>query len=112
MSEKFKDFGSGVDTSNYEPISFQLHGERFECVKAVQGKILLDLLSKSKSEDPAIAAETITGFFSHVLTDESLARFDSLLVDKDRIVSVETLGEITGWVIEQLTNRPEQQPEL
>lgn len=112
MSEKFKDFGSGVDTSEYEAISFQLHGETFECVKAIQGKLLLDLVANSNSEDPAVAAETISTFFSHVLADESLVRFNALVTDKHRIVSVETLGEITGWIIEQLTNRPEQQPEL
>jgi hypothetical protein len=112
MSEKFKDFGSGVDTSNYEPISFQLHGEIFECVRAIQGKLLLDLVTKSRSDDPSVAAETITGFFSHVLTDDSLVKFNELVTDKDRIVTVETLGEITGWLIEQLTERPEQQPEV
>jgi len=34
-----------------------------------------------------------------------------LLHDKDKIVDVETLGEITGWLIEQYTNRPTQRPE-
>ncbi len=53
----------------------------------------------------------ITDFFNYVLTDESYVRFDALLESKDRIVPVEALGEIVGWITEQLTARPEAQPE-
>jgi hypothetical protein len=41
---KFKDFGSGPDLSKLEEISFQLYGEKFECIKAIQGRVLLDLV--------------------------------------------------------------------
>lgn len=108
---KFKDFGSGPDTTNSETISFQIHNETFECGKSVQGRVLLQLVSDSASEDPVVQSATIDKFFSHVLVEESLERFNALLVSKDRIVSVETLGEITGWLIEQYSNRPEEQPE-
>jgi hypothetical protein len=108
---KFRDFGSGPDLTNVEPISFSIHGETFECVKAVQGKVLLELVAKSKSDDPSEAASTIDNFFSQVLTDESYARFDALLLDKNRVVTVESLGEISGWLVEQFSDRPEEQPE-
>lgn len=109
---KFKDFGVGPDLSKLEEVSFQLHGETFTCVKAIQGKVLLNLVKDSASDDPVAAARVVDEFFSRVLTDESLARFNALLADKDKIVTVETLGEITGWIVEQLTNRPESQPEV
>jgi len=109
---KFKDFGSGPDLSALEEVTFQLHGETFTCVKAVQGKVLLSLVKDSASDDPAAAAAVVDGFFSKVLIDESLARFNTLILDKDKIVTVETLGAITGWIVEQLTNRPEAQPEV
>jgi hypothetical protein len=108
---KFKDFGTGPDLSNVEPITFALHGETFECKKAVPGKLLLSLVAKSKSEDPAEAAATIGDFFSKVLLSDSYTRFDALLEDPDRIVTVEQLGEITGWIVEQFGDRPEEQPE-
>lgn len=108
---KFKDFGSGPDLTNVEPITFSLHGETFECLKAVPGKVLLDLVAKSRSQDAADAAETVTSFFSKVLTEDSYKRFDALIGDPNRIVTVETIGEITGWVIEQLGDRPEELPE-
>jgi len=37
-------------------------------------------------------------------------RFNTLLDDPGKIVSVETLGEIIGWLIEEYSNRPNQQP--
>jgi hypothetical protein len=45
------------------------------------------------------------------LPAESYARFDALLEDEKKIVSVETLGEIIGWLIEEYSDRPNPQPE-
>ena len=111
MTNRFKDFGSGTDVQK-KPLSFKLHDEEFHCVPVLQGKLLLDLVVDSASEAPEAAAKVITSFFKQVLKDESFTRFDTLLSDKEKIVSVETLGEITGWLVEEYTNRPEEQPEL
>jgi hypothetical protein len=108
---KFKDFGAGPDTTTVEAPTFQIHGETFECIKAVQGKVLLQLVADSGSSDPVVQSAIIDKFFSHVLTEESLGRFNTLLTDKYKIVTVETLGEITGWLIEEYSERPEEQPE-
>ena len=107
---KFRDFGS-QDLENKESVSFMIHGEEFHCVKAIQGRVLLDLVAKSTSEDPAVQASVIDSFFSKVLQDESLERFNLLLEDKEKIVTTETLAEITTWLIEQYGERPNQQPE-
>jgi hypothetical protein len=108
---KFKDFGSGSNTVVTDPISFKIHEEEFHCVAALQGKTLLNFVSDSNSDDPAKQAQTIEKFFDYVLTDESSERFNALQETKDKIVSVDTLGEIIGWVVEQYTDRPEEQPE-
>lgn len=108
---KFKDFGSGADNIVSDPISFKLYEEEFHCVPALQGKTLLSFVADSNSEDPVTQAQTIEKFFDYVLTDESLERFNALQETKDKIVSVETLGEIIGWVVGQYTDRPEEQPE-
>lgn len=110
MTERFKDFGSG-EKSDKAPLKFKLHGEEFTCVAEIQGKVLLDMVSRSQSEDPAVAAAVVTDFFNKVLTDESLERFDALTVDKERIVTMETLSDIVAWLIEEYTGRPNQQPE-
>lgn len=107
---RFKDFGSG-SAEDSEPISFKLYGEDFDCYPQVQGKLLLNLVSDSSSEDPVKQSAIVTKFFEYVLKPESKVRFDALVEDPERIVSVDTLAEITGWLIEEYTNRPNQQPE-
>lgn len=108
---RFKDFGSGDTATNVEPLSFKLHDEEFHCVPRIQGKALLTIISDSTSDNPAVSTQVILNFFKNVLEDESLTRFNALLDDKHRIVSVELLGEITGWLVEEYSNRPETQPE-
>ena len=106
---RFKDFGAGKDVST-EPITFALHGETFECRPALQGQFLLHLMEQSGSDDASAQAAVVNEFFEEVLTEESYARFNALSKDPDRIVSVETLGEITGWLVSEYTERPTQPP--
>jgi hypothetical protein len=108
---KFKDFGSGTNSASVEPISFKIHGEDFHCVPALQGKVLLGFVADSGSNDPGKQASVIENFFDYVLTDDSLVKFNDLQATKDKIVSVETLGDIIAWIVEQYTDRPEEQPE-
>jgi hypothetical protein len=108
--KRFKDFGSGGQTEN-SPISFMLHGEEFVCIPQIQGKLLLDLVSESSSNDPVKSAGIVTKFFNYVLEDESTERFNKLLEDKHKIVSVEALADITAWLVQEYTDRPNQQPE-
>lgn len=105
---RFKDFGVGSPVEA-EPLSFKLHGEEFFAIPEIQGKFLIDLVKDSQGEDTAKSAAIILDFFKNVLTDESFERFDALLNSKDKIVSVDTLAEITGWLVEEYTNRPEAQ---
>lgn len=108
---RFKDFGSGSD-GDKSPVSFKLYGEDFTCVSQLQGKVLLDLVADSSGDDPAKNAQVIDTFFSAVLLDESFTRFSALLKDKEKIVTVETLANITGWLIEEYTSRPTSGPEV
>jgi len=108
---KFKDFGS-PSSGESEPISFTLHGEEFNCVPSVQGRVLLSIAADSGSEDPSAVAGVTEKFFGYVLTDESLERFNKLTSDKEKIVTVETLGEIVAWLVEQYADRPNLQPEV
>lgn len=109
---RFKDFGAGAKgNENSEPLSFKLHEETFHCVPQVQGKLLLELVADSSGDDAVKSAAVIDKFFGYVLEDESLVRFNKLIRDKHKIVTVETLADITGWLVEEYTNRPEEQPE-
>lgn len=107
-----KDFGSGPNLDNIEPLSFTLHGETFDCVKQIQGKVLLSLVKDANANDVARSADTVEKFFDNVLLPESAERFNALLVDPNRLVPVETLAEIVNWLMEEYAGRPEEQPEL
>lgn len=107
---KFKDFGVGPAQDAVEPISFKLHGQDFSCRAAVQGRLLLKLVASAN--DPIAGAESINAFFKMVLLEESYDRFEALCNDTDTIVSVETLGEIVGWLVEQYSDRPTSRPEV
>jgi hypothetical protein len=110
---RFKDFGKGKDdaSASKEPIKFALHGEEFECHPRLQGKTLLQFVELANSEDAGSSAKITRVFFEKVMSAETYERFNVLLDDPDKIVTVETLGEIIGWLIEEYSNRPNQQPE-
>ena len=112
MAGRFKDFGAGKGNDTpAEPLSFKLHGEEFHCMPRMQGKVMLSIVENSSDEDPGASARSIRTFFERVLTDESFKQFDALLDDKEKIVTVETLSEIVAWLLEEYSNRPNQQPE-
>jgi hypothetical protein len=110
MTTRFKDFG-GSKNENKEPVKFKLYNEEFSCKPAVQGKVLLELVSKTSDDNPSEMAKIITEFFSKVLLPDSLEKFNTLLEDEEKIVSVETLGEISSWLMEQYSDRPLGGPE-
>lgn len=111
MTDRFKDFGSGGN-SNKEPLSFKLYDQEFHCYPAIQGKVLLDLVAGTDGDDSGLAAaKSITVFFNTVLKPESRDAFNALLEDPEKIVTVETLGDITAWLVEEYSGRPTQQPE-
>lgn len=107
---RFKDFGAGTG-EKAEPLSFKLYNEEFHCMPRIQGKVMLEIVEMANTDDAATSAKTIRTFFNNVLLAESLIRFDSLIEDKEKIVSVETLSEIVGWLLEQYGDRPNSQPE-
>jgi hypothetical protein len=109
---RFKDFGSGSSDTPKDPISFKLFEEEFSCKPAIQGKVLMNLAVNSTSEDAGAAAQTLNDFFGYVLLEESNVRFQELLVDEHRIVTMDTLSDIVAWLIEEYTARPNQQPEV
>lgn len=109
-NKRFKDFGAGGEVSS-DPVVFRLYGEDFECYPNVQGKVLLDLVANSDDQDGAGMAKTMNLFFEAVVKPESKKRLDDLLMDPERVVGVDTLGEITAWLMEQYSARPTQQPE-
>lgn len=108
---KFKDFGDAGAGKDRESVSFKLHGEEFHTLNMIPGAVFIRIMGSSKDLTVASAAEATDEFFKGVLTEESYGRFAKLLASKDKVVEYETLSEISVWLMEQLTDRPEEQPE-
>lgn len=111
MTARYKDFGYGKAVENQAPIKFSLHGEEFECVPQIQGKVMLDLVASTSGGDGGETAKVISLFFGRVLRKESYVRFEALTNDQDKIVTVEMLSEIVSWLVGEYSNRPNPQPE-
>lgn len=107
---RFKDFGSPA-ANKAEPLTFRLYDEEFFAVANIQGKTLMNLVKNASVDDPAESAEMLIGFFEKVLLPESLVRFNALTEGQDKIVPVETLAEIVGWLVEEYSGRPEERRE-
>lgn len=107
---KFKDFGAPTAPGG-EQISFKLYEEEFFCVPSVQGRVLLSIVADTTSDDPGIVAMVTDKFFQSALTADSLKKFNELTSNQDTIVTVDVLGEIVSWLVEQYSSRPEEQPE-
>ena len=105
---KFRDFGNGGDGVPKEPISFKLWDQEFHCVPAIQGRLLLDIVSDSSSEDVSKSSQVMDKFFNAVLKPESKKEFDEILSDQEKITSLETLTEIVAWLMEEYSNRPNE----
>jgi hypothetical protein len=105
---RFKDFGSPNEGVEVEPLSFKIYNEEFSCIPSSPGKTLLSFAEASDSENGADSAKAITTFFKKVLIPESWDRFEILAEDPDRLVTVETLAEIIGWIVESYSDRPTQ----
>lgn len=102
---RFKDFGSPED-SKAENLTFKIHDEEFTCYPAMPGKILLNFVQRSTSDDVTAQTEAITLFFQKVLLPESYERFDALAIDPVRVVTMDTLTKIVSWIMEEYSGRP------
>jgi hypothetical protein len=69
------------------------------------------MVSNAKNGEAEDVSHTINKFFSKALTEESYQRFLVLLEHPDKIVTIESLGEITSWLVEEYSGRPTSGPE-
>ena len=106
---RHKDFGAPVDMDAMEPVAFDLYGETFNCYKQIHGVTLLRFVKQANSEEGAAAVEAMLGIFERVMPKAEYERFEELCNDDTKVVPVETLGDIIGWLMEIYAERPTKQ---
>lgn len=104
-SKRTKDFGSPKDETA-EPLVFKLYGEKFTCYPEVQGAKLMRFSKEATSGEQGEVMEALLGFFKTVLYPEDYTRLEDLWEDPERVVPIETIGDIVGWLVEEYTERP------
>ena len=94
----------GTDRTSGEPFE-----EEFRCLPDAPGTALVMLLGAIDGS-LALRAGAVISFLDAVLVPEDEARFRVLIQSKDRLIPVETLGEIMDWLVEAYANRPTPPP--
>jgi hypothetical protein len=103
---RHKDFGAPAKISDYEPVTFTICEQEFNCHPAVQGSLLLKFISDADSGDGGRAAAAMRWFFAQVMTEEEVARFYELIDGDEYVIDMQQLAEITSWLVEVYSSRP------
>lgn len=102
-----KDFSLAV--SQHEAPTFSVAGREFKCLAEPPAGVLTDLIISADGSVSA-AMSGIIGFLEGCLSDADAEAFRLLIHDKDTIIPLETLNEITEWLVEEYTSRPTTPP--
>lgn len=108
---RHKDFSGGTNIDEFEPLTFTLNGEKFTCVPAIQGSVILEFVANADGDSGGSAAKALYKFFEDCMEPEEYQRFDALLRNPKVIIDMSLIGEIASWLVEEYTNRPTKQPE-
>lgn len=93
-----------------DPLTFSLAGQDFTARPKLPGWLLLKFVARTTSDKRGADAGALFDFFRDVLQPESLERFETLVTGDEYDVEMETLGDISSWLIQEYTERPTQPP--
>jgi hypothetical protein len=105
-TKRHKDFGAPVSIEDAEPLYFTYDGEDYYCRPEINGVVLLKFVRDADSGEGGKSAGALLDLFQKILLTDSYERFEKYVNDPDKIISIETLGEVAAWVIEEYTARP------
>jgi hypothetical protein len=111
VSRKFKSFGSPI-TPGEEVIEFEIYGYTFRCKPGIQGRKLLEFILETESETTGASAAAMIQFLDSSIVDEQRDTFQAVTESDETIIPMDTLSDITAWLIELYSgNSQEKQPE-
>ena len=77
----------------------------FRCLPDMPGGALADLVIAS-SQALGVRVESAVGLIRDALVPEDEARWDDLIRSKDRIVTADTIADISEWLVEEYLGAP------
>jgi hypothetical protein len=123
-----RDFDAEISTDpREEPVQFKLFKRTWECVDDVNGKRLLDLAALLDGDSVREQRDAVLQVFTEVLdsteretgatlddgepeTTSDIDEFMEILDDPKTKIPLGVLVEVTGYLVEQYTDRPTGQP--
>jgi hypothetical protein len=102
---RHRSFGSPV-LSQDQPLTFDLYGQTFRCVPALQGVVMIEFIAQSASDDVGAGARAMLDFLRRVIRPEDRDRFFEMTNSDEFVVPMETLNELMEWLTEQYAGRP------
>lgn len=119
MAREMRTFDAGGPAEGVEPIPFEVVGvrrsngeqwsEAFTAVAEAPGGVIFDVGSAERVNGEGktyLALGPLRDFFGQVLVETDRARFDAMIHDVDRVVRIDTLGEIFAWLVEGYAEVP------
>ncbi len=104
-----RSFKGGKNINEFEPVEFELNGEKYLCKSAVQGAVLLEFVANADSESGGAAAGALYGFLEDCMPASEYKRLRDYLKRDDVIIDMALIGEIVTWLVQEFTSRPTQQ---
>jgi hypothetical protein len=89
-----------------DKIVIELNDQTFKCNDQIDGMTLMEFAAKVDPDNPLSAAGSVGNFFQAAIVPEDWKRFMAYTKDPKNGVSVETLGEIAGWLAGEYMDVP------
>lgn len=108
-TRKVKSFGAPKEGENIEaaePIVFKLLDEEFEAYGEVPGAVMLDFIADYGNDNSAYTAKALIQYLKNSMDAENYKRFDAMIRDPKKLIKIETLSEIVGYLMEERSSRP------
>jgi hypothetical protein len=79
--------------------------------RSVPGSVILDFMSKSKTDDPGSMATAVESALKALIDTESWDKFSAFIAVPENGISIGILSEIAGYAVEMVSgDRPPGQP--
>jgi hypothetical protein len=94
-----------------EPVTFDLDGDTFECVRKMPMSLTRKISALGDAENSNVNAklDLFMEILEGLMLDHSYELFNKRLSDKTNPIDVEELSDIIEWLIEVYTGRPLEQ---
>lgn len=110
MAMRRRSFNTFSEAGSDDILVLEINDQAFKCKSRIPGMVLMRWVSKIDMDDPATAGEAIEVLLRQAIAPDDWDRFDAYVTDARNNVDLKTLGEIIGWLTEQYTGTPTQQP--